>query len=84
MRKTVSVGILAVLGLSLSGCAAVAIVDTAVGVTTTVVGTAVDVTGAVISGAADAVSGSKDEKLDCSKDENKDKEACKEKAEKKD
>jgi phage tail tape-measure protein len=83
MRKTVSVVFLAAAGLSLSGCAAIAIVDTAVGVTTTVVGTAVDVTGAVISGAAGAVSGS-DEKPDCSKDENKDKDACKKDTEKKD
>jgi phage tail tape-measure protein len=82
MRKTVSLVLASVLGLSLSGCAAIAIVDTAVGVTTTVVGTAVDVTGAVISGAAGAVSGSKDEEPDCDKDENKDKEACKKKAQK--
>lgn len=83
MRKTVSAGILVALGLTLSGCAAIAVVDTAVSVTTTVVGTAVDVTGAVISGAADAVSGSGD-KPDCGKDENKDKDACKKEAEKKD
>ena len=79
MRKTVSLGVVCAAVLGLSGCAAVAIVDTAVGVTTTVVGTAVDVTGAVISGAAGAVSGSKEEKPDCDKDENKDKDACKKK-----
>ncbi|HAH09424.1 MAG TPA: hypothetical protein DCL54_02480 [Alphaproteobacteria bacterium] len=71
LRATAAV----VMGLSLTGCAAVAVVDTAVGVTTTVVGTAVDVTGAVISTAADAVTPS--EKPDCSKAENKDKDACK-------
>lgn len=41
--------------LSQSGCAAVAVVDTAVGVTTTAVGAAVDVTGAVVGGAVDLV-----------------------------
>lgn len=84
MRKTVSACVLAAIGLGLSGCAAIAIVDTAVGVTTTVVGTAVDVTGAVISGAAGAVGGSGDEKPDCSKEENKSKDACKKEPEKKD
>lgn len=41
--------------LTQAGCAAVAVVDTAVGVTTTVVGTAVDVTGAAVGGAVDLV-----------------------------
>ena len=46
----------------LAGCTAVAVVDTAVGVTTTAVGTAVDVTGAVIGGAVDLVTPDDDEK----------------------
>ncbi|MEM9139649.1 MAG: hypothetical protein AAGB15_07430 [Pseudomonadota bacterium] len=43
--------------LLLSGCVAVTVVDTAVGVATTAVETTVDVTGAVVSGAADLVTG---------------------------
>lgn len=62
---------------ALTGCAAIAIVDTAVGVTATVVGAAVDVGGAVVSTAADAVKPSGDSKPDCSKESNKDKDACK-------
>jgi hypothetical protein len=61
--------------LSLSGCAAVAVVDTAVSVTATVVKTTVD----VAAGAVDAVAGSSsksDEKPDC-EDKDKDKDVCK-------
>ncbi|MFK7945316.1 MAG: hypothetical protein AB8B85_20735 [Paracoccaceae bacterium] len=47
--------------LTQTGCAAVAVVDTAVGVTTTVVGTAVDVTGAAVGGAVDLVTSDDDE-----------------------
>lgn len=47
--------------LALSGCAAVAVVDTAVGVTTTVVGTAVDVTAAGVEGAVDLATGDDDD-----------------------
>lgn len=53
------------LGLTLciwmTGCAAVAVVDTAVTATTAVVGTAVDVTTGVVGGAADLVVGEDDE-----------------------
>ncbi|MEM1299033.1 MAG: hypothetical protein AAGH68_07100 [Pseudomonadota bacterium] len=45
-----------------AGCTAVAVVDTAVGVTTTAVGTAVDVTGAVVGGAVDLVTPDEDDK----------------------
>ena len=45
-----------------TGCAAVTVVDTAVGVTTTVVGTAVDVTGAAVGGAVDLVTSDDEEK----------------------
>jgi len=71
-------GVVAILmvGFVLSGCAAMAIVDTAVGVTTTVVDTTVD----VAAGAVEAVVGSSEdeEDLDC-KDEDKEKDACKDK-----
>ena len=50
--------------LVLSGCAAVAVVDTAVGVTTTVVETTVDVTSAAVGGAVDLVAGEEDEGTD--------------------
>lgn len=52
---------LAIAALLLSGCVAVTVVDTAVGVAATAVETTVDVTGAVIGGAADLVTGDEDE-----------------------
>lgn len=47
--------------LFLQGCAAVAIVDTAVGVATTVVETGVDVTAGVVTGAVDLVTDDEDD-----------------------
>ena len=64
-----------VLAVSLSGCAAITVVDTAVSVTSTVVETAVDVT----AGAVRAVAGSSshdEKKPDCEGDD-KDKGVCK-------
>lgn len=49
------------LAAGLTGCAAVAVVDTAVGVTTTVVETTVDVTSAAVGGAVDLVVGDDEE-----------------------
>ena len=49
---------------ALGGCAAVAVVDTAVGVTTTVVETTVDVTAAAVGGAVDLVTPDDDEAAD--------------------
>ncbi|MCE9520894.1 MAG: hypothetical protein K8S25_00505 [Alphaproteobacteria bacterium] len=75
MRPFVLVAGCLLLGLTLSGCAAIAIVDTAVSVTTTVVGTTVD----VAAGAVRTVAGSSDDKkLDC-EDADKDTDACKKK-----
>lgn len=73
--------VLALFGLSLSGCAAIAVVDTAVGVATTVVGTTVD----VAAGAVRTVSGSSTDvdDIDCDDEDNKDEDVCKKKAEKK-
>jgi starvation-inducible outer membrane lipoprotein len=65
----------------LQGCAAIAVADTAISATATIVGATVDVGGAIVGAAADAVRPSKEEKPDCSKDENKDAEACKKPAE---
>jgi hypothetical protein len=81
--EVVQMRLIAVLSLAflLSGCAAVAVVDTAVSVTATVVETTVDVT----AGAVRAVAGSSkddDEKVDCDDEDNKDKDVCKKKAEK--
>jgi hypothetical protein len=61
--------------VSLSGCAAITVVDTAVSVTATVVETTVD----VAAGAVSAVAGSSskdDEKPDCD-DKDKNKDVCK-------
>jgi len=81
MRRFVPVIGCLLLGVTLSGCAAIAIIDTAVGVTTTVVGTTVD----VAAGAVRTVAGSSgdEEKLDC-EDADKDKDACKKKQQKPD
>lgn len=75
MRGLFVVFACALLSVALSGCAAIAIVDTAVGVTTTVVGTTVD----VAAGAVDAVTGSSDDEddVDCDDERNKDLKACK-------
>ena len=76
MRNLVVVLACALSGAMLSGCAAIAIVDTAIDVTTTVVGTTVD----VAAGAVRTVAGSsdkKDEKVDCADKDNKDKDECK-------
>jgi hypothetical protein len=58
---------------ALTGCAAIAIVDTAVGVATT----AVDITVGAVGAAADAVT--PDPKPDCAKEENAKKDECKKK-----
>jgi hypothetical protein len=58
---------------ALTGCAAIAIVDTAVGVATT----AVDITVGAVGAAADAVT--PDPKPDCAKPENAKKDDCKKK-----
>lgn len=50
----------AVGALSLGGCAAVTVVDTAVSVTATVVETTVDVTAGAVSGAVDLVTDDQD------------------------
>ncbi len=57
MRIAATAAVLVSLGLSLSGCAVVAVADTAVSITSKVVGTAVDVTGDVVGAAADAATG---------------------------
>lgn len=72
--------ILVLLTLGLGGCAAIAVVDTAVSVTSTVVSTTVD----VAAGAVEAVAGSDDEDdIDCKDEDNADEDVCKEKAKKK-
>ena len=75
MRSLFVVLMCALFGVGVSGCAAISIVDTAVGVTTTVVGTTVD----VAAGAVDAVAGSSDDDddVDCDDEDNKDLKACK-------
>ena len=50
-----------VLATALSGCAAVTVVDTAVGVAATAVETTVDVTTGVVGGAVDLVTGDDEE-----------------------
>jgi hypothetical protein len=76
----VAVVVLALLTLSLGGCAVISVVDTAVSATATVVGTTVD----VAAGAVGAVAGSSDdEDIDCDDEDNKDEDVCKEKAKKK-
>ena len=75
MRSLVVLLTVGLAALTLNGCAAVTIVDTAVSVTSTVVKTAVDVT----AGAVEAVAGpssKSDEKPDC-EDKDKDKDVCK-------
>jgi hypothetical protein len=62
MRGFVVAGAVALLGLSLSGCAVASAAGTVVGAATTVVGTTVDVTSDVVGAAADAATSSKDDK----------------------
>lgn len=79
MRGLVGVLVVLVAGAMLSGCAAVAVVDTAVSVTSTVVGTTVDVAGSAISA---VVGSSKDEdEIDCDDEDNKEEDVCKKKRE---
>jgi hypothetical protein len=75
MRGLFVVFVCALLGVAVTGCAAITIVDTAVDVTSTVVGTTVD----VAAGAVGAVAGSSDddEDVDCDDEENKEHKACK-------
>ena len=64
MRGLAVAGVIALFGMSLSGCAVAGAAGTVVGAATTVVGTAVDVTSDVVGAAADAATGgsSKDDK----------------------
>jgi hypothetical protein len=76
MRSLFVVLACALMGVALPGCAAIAIVDTAVSVTSTVVETTVD----VAAGAVDAVAGPSDkdeDDVDCDDEENKELKACK-------
>jgi len=57
MRGIVVVGAIALLGLSLSGCAVASAAGTVVGAAADVAGTAVDVTSDVVGAAADAATG---------------------------
>lgn len=78
MRRLLFGASLLIMGLALSGCAAIAIVDTAVGVTSTVVGTAVDVTAGAVRAGSRAVTGpSKKKEIDCDDEDNKDEDECK-------
>jgi hypothetical protein len=60
------------LGVALSGCAAVSVVDMAASVTGTVISATASVAGSVVSGAASTISGS-DEDKDKSGNKDKDK-----------
>jgi hypothetical protein len=64
MRELAVVGAVALLGISLSGCAVASVAGTVVGTAVSVAGTAVDVTSDVVGAAADAATGgdSKDDK----------------------
>jgi hypothetical protein len=64
MRGLAVVGAIALLGISLSGCAVASVAGTVVGTAADVAGTAVDVTSDVVGAAADAATGgsSKDDK----------------------
>lgn len=57
MRILLPVAVLAVLGISLSGCIAYDVASAGVSVATTVVSTTAHVAGSVVRGAADTVSG---------------------------
>jgi hypothetical protein len=73
----IAVVVVAFLALALSGCAAIAVVDTAISVTSTVVETTVD----VAAGAVGAVAGSSDDDdIDCDDEDNAAEDVCKEKA----
>jgi len=76
MRSLFVVLVCALIGVALPGCAAIAVVDTAVSVTSTVVETTVD----VAAGAVETVAGSSDEDdddVDCDDEENKELKVCK-------
>jgi len=64
MRAVAVVGAIALLGISLSGCAVASVAGTVVGTAASVAGTAVDVTSDVVGAAADAATGgdTKDDK----------------------
>jgi hypothetical protein len=64
MRAIVTIGLIAMLGSSLSGCAVAEVASAGVSAATTVVSTTVDVAGDVVSGVADTVSGKSDSDKD--------------------
>ena len=61
MRAIVMMGVIGLLGLSLSGCVVAEVASAGVSVATTVVSTTVHVAGDVVSGAADTVTGKSDD-----------------------
>jgi hypothetical protein len=73
MRAYLTMAVIGVLGLSLSGCAVADVAGAGISAASTVVSTTVDVAGDVVSGVADTVSGKSDDEKKKPSDDDGDK-----------